>query len=343
MKRLTVILVAAAVATVACGSSSEETTVAAASEGQTSSSGAGVSSTGSGASSGTGGSSPDAVTAFYDDFHASRFSMAKTDAKGLDDAMKADPEAGDLSIVHGLSHLWHLAEIGRSATMPDASELQAEGAGLLAAFTAAKQNNPDDGRVDCWLGLSQLGAGTATGNDSLVQQGYATIEEGVAKYPEFNLFCRALAYAALPATDPDYSKAVDALFDTLDVCFDTKVDRANPDITSYLGLATDQGPKRVCWNDAVAPHGAEGFYLYFGDLLVKQGNVDVAKIVFANVKLIKEYDAWPYKSLLEARLGSDLTAKAALYQDADPTNDPPLAGDETNHGCTYCHAATAAE
>src|SRR5262249_31850567 len=155
--------------------------------------------------------------------------------------------------------------------------------------------------------------------------------------------CRALAYASLPASDPDYAKAVDALFDTLDVCFETKVDRTNPDITPYLGLATGQGAKRVCWNDATAPHAAEGFYLYFGDLLVKQGPPDVAKVLYADVKLVKEYPSWPYKSLLEERLSADLSAKAALYADADASNDPPLAGDETNHGCTYCHASTAAE
>jgi hypothetical protein len=59
--------------------------------------------------------------------------------------------------------------------------------------------------------------------------------------------------------------------------------------------------------------------------------------------LIKEYPQWPYKYLLADRLSADLDAKAKLYADADPKNDPPLAGASDSHGCTYCHAASADE
>jgi len=122
-----------------------------------------------------------------------------------------------------------------------------------------------------------------------------------------------------------------------------KDDRANPDITKYLGQATDRGVKRACWNDPIAPHNAEGFYLWVGDVLVKQGEVAQARIIYNNVKLIKEYPSWPYRSLLDDRLGADLDAKAALYRDADPANDPPIGGESAGHPCTYCHAATAEE
>jgi hypothetical protein len=147
----------------------------------------------------------------------------------------------------------------------------------------------------------------------------------------------------MPAGGADFEQAVEAAWRTLEVCFGDSFDREHPDITPYLDQATDRGPKRVCWNDAIAPHGAEGFYLWMGDVLVKHGDLDQAKVVYANARLIREYAQWPFQSLLEARFADDLAARAALYRDADPLNDPPIAGEAVDRGCGYCHAATTEE
>jgi hypothetical protein len=188
-----------------------------------------------------------------------------------------------------------------------------------------------------------VGAGRAMGNDGLVQQGIGILNQAVAAWPEFNLFCLGLAYDQLPAFHPDYGKAVDAALDNVDACLGEHVDRDVPDISKYLGQATTEGPKRACWNTWLAPHNAEGFYLWVGDLLVKQGKVAAAKVMYANVPRIAEYAQWPYRHLLDDRMRSDLDAKAALYQDADPKNDPPFGGEEENRRCVVCHAATAEE
>ncbi|WP_394835701.1 hypothetical protein LVJ94_02070 [Pendulispora rubella] len=283
-----------------------------------------------------------AVASFFDDFHASRYSLAARHAQALDGAAAAAPQDGPVSFVRGLAHLWHVGEFARDPR-PNGPALETEARASLELFSTAKQKNPDDARVDCFLGLQQLNAGRAIHDDALVQQGYATLEAGVRAWPQFSLFCKSLAYDGLPASDPDYAKAVDAAFDTYEACFGEKADRNHPDISKYLDRATDTGPNRACWNDWIAPHNAEGFYLYWGDLLVKQGKVDVARIVYNNAKLVKEYPKWPYKSLLDDRLNANLQAKAALYWDADPKNDPPLGGASAGHACTYCHAATADE
>jgi hypothetical protein len=133
------------------------------------------------------------------------------------------------------------------------------------------------------------------------------------------------------------------MFQTFDACFGANVDRNNPDITPFLGLETQTGPKRVCWDDDIAPHNLEGFLLFFGDLLVKQGNVDVARVAYNDVLKVRQYPSWPYQSLVQDRLSTDLNAKAALYADADPSNDPPLGANGQNRGCAYCHASSAAE
>jgi hypothetical protein len=317
MKANTVLLIATSFAATACGSSNDDVAP-------------------------PGPATHPAVASFFDVFHASRYSQASSAAQALDDAAIANPKDGPLSFVRPLSHLWHLSEYGRDPR-PDPGVLQAEAMASLGLFMTAKANNPDDARVDCFVGIQQVNAGRATKNDALVQQGYATIDAAVRAWPQFSLFCKALVFDGLPASDPDFAKAVDAMYDTFEACFGERIDRNNPDISKYLGQATDMGPNRACWNDWIAPHNAEGTYLYIGDLLVKQGNVPAAKVAYNDAKLIKEYPQWPYKSLVEDRLSADLAAKAALYADADPSNDPPIGGASSNHSCTFCHAATAAE
>jgi hypothetical protein len=279
---------------------------------------------------------------FFDVFHASRYSQATEVAAELDVAAEADPGHGRLAFDRALAHNWHLQEWGRDPA-PDPAALQAEQQALPGLFQVAYEANPDDPRVGCFLGLQLVGAGRATADPELTQQGLAVLAQAVAEWPEFNLFCLGLAYDQLPATDPDYAKAVDAALDNVDVCFDAPADRSNPDITPYLDLATTTGPNRACWNTWIAPHNAEGFYLWVGDLLVKQGDVAAARVAYHNVTLIAEYADWPYQHLLADRLADDLDAKAALYRDADPTNDPRFGGDEVNRRCAVCHAATAAE
>jgi hypothetical protein len=285
---------------------------------------------------------PPAIASFYDDFLAARYSRAKAQAAALDSAAEAEPTKGHLALVRAHSHLWHIAEFGRDPQQ-DPRAIPSEAAALIAQFQTARALLPDDGRVPCWLGAAEELAGRLSNDRELLERGLATIEEGVRAFPEFGLFCRALAYAPLPARHPDYAKAVEALYLNIEACFGGQMDRANPDISPYLAQETQVGPKRVCWNDPLAPHNLEGFLLFFGDLLVKQGRVAVARIAYQDVKIVPQYSSWPYQSLLDDRLSTDLDARAALYADADPTNDPPLGGNSTQHGCAYCHAATADE
>jgi hypothetical protein len=289
------------------------------------------------------GASPssEATAAFFRDFHAARYSRAAFHAAALDRAAEQSPTDAALALDRALAHLWHVGEAGRDPAQ-DLAAVARESASLPGLFQQARVLGSDP-RVDCFLGTTLVSAGKALHDESLVAQGIAALDRGVAAYPEFNLFCRMLAYADYPAADPRFAVALDAAFATLDICFGEPVDRERPEIAKYLSLATDRGPKRVCWNDEIAPHNAEGFYLYFGDLLVKQGKVELAAIMYTNAKQIREYASWPYKALIEERLGSDLQARAALYADDIPSNDPPLAGGTVQRACAYCHAASADE
>ncbi|HET9959725.1 MAG TPA: hypothetical protein VFQ61_34770 [Polyangiaceae bacterium] len=284
------------------------------------------------------------VEQFLEDFHASRYSQASARAAALDAAAQANPEHGRIAFDRALAHDWHTAEWRRDPSQ-DANAIQTERQGLASLFQTAYEKNPDDPRVGCFLGLQLVGAGRALQQEQLMQQGFDVLKRAVDAWPEFNLFCLGIAYDRLPASDPDYALALKAALDNIEVCYGAKLDRENPnvDLTPYLAQRTSKGPKRACWNDPIAPHNGEGFFLWVGDLFVKQGNVAAARIAYNNVKLMPEYKGWPYRDVLEERLNSDLEAKSALYWDDDRDNDPTFAGDEVNRRCVICHAATADE
>ena len=60
--------------------------------------------------------------------------------------------------------------------------------------------------------------------------------------------------------------------------------------------------KGACWNSTIAPHNFEGFFLNFGDMLVKAGEKTKAKKIYKMAKLPESYSYWSYKDILENRI-----------------------------------------
>jgi len=69
---------------------------------------------------------------------------------------------------------------------------------------------------------------------------------------------------------------------------------------------------------------------------VKAGQVEQAKVIFADARYAGNYATWPYWKYFEQVANSDLYARAALYADNNAANDPPLT--VPNRSCSYCHA-----
>ncbi len=96
-----------------------------------------------------------------------------------------------------------------------------------------------------------------------------------------------------------------------------KVDRRTGDYAKYMALETTTGPKRACWNSWIAPHNFEGFFLNMGEMLVKQGDPATARPVYANARLSKTYQEWPFKSVLEDRIAR-AEENVALFRNPQP-------------------------
>jgi hypothetical protein len=159
----------------------------------------------------------------------------------------------------------------------------------------------------------------------------------VYEFPEFNNFNRWAAHNTDPKDSQTYKTVLASLWEGIDSCIGGRVDRANPDLRPYLHLFTSVGRKKACWwNGDLAPYSFEGYMLNLGNGLVKAGEVEAAKVIYDDAKLADNYATWPYRDVLETIAASDLSARAALYTDADSRNDPPLG--VPNRGCVYCHA-----
>jgi hypothetical protein len=289
------------------------------------------------------GSAPDlaptaaerAANEFWAAFSSQDYASLPVVRGDLQAVYDSDPHDPGNTLLLGHANLWTLAEFGRDPRDP--SQLPSRAMDALRYFGEAAQLAPDDQRIPGWLGSVEFAIGNITSNDALVTQGRQHIDAGVGTWPEFNLFVRAFINGQLPVSQPEFATAIDDLWKTLDLCAGETVDRVHPDYTKYLSRRTTDGPQRVCWNDAKAAHNLEGFFLYMGDLLVKSGDPTTAVEIYGNAQKLDSYGQWPFGADLEQRIKT-ASDRAALYRDADPMNDPPLAN-QTPTTCANCHAA----
>ena len=84
--------------------------------------------------------------------------------------------------------------------------------------------------------------------------------------------------------------------------------------------------------------GFEGLILNLGNGLVKAGQVDAARVMYANARYAANYKTWPYRDVLETIAASDLNARAALYVPGANPNTAPPPLNVPNRSCVYCHA-----
>jgi hypothetical protein len=282
-------------------------------------------------------SEPDtrAADAFWTAFVDQRYDQLPEVTAGLEAAARerpGDPWAAEL---HAIAMIWRLAEAPRD---PSLTPAQIPPIALAAEqeLARAQQLLPSDPLILGRLGALQFAIGGVLHDPARIAQARAHIDRSVEQYPEFALFTRARLFFDLPAGDPSAAARVEDFWTKLDACAGETVDRAAYDLGKYVARATDTGPERVCWNTPHTPHGVEGFFVYMGDALVKQGDPATAKRMYASARQSPDYASWPFHAELDDRIAS-ADAWAARFADGDPANDPPLIT-ATKIACASCHA-----
>lgn len=294
------------------------------------------------------GMSDAAITRFWAVYHGNDYAKIPQVQAELQRAIQHDPDNPTLYALLGATHFWHIGEYMRDPN-PDQKVLQQDMPTAVSLFGKALELDYgdkhsigyiNDDHLPGYLGITTVHLGQKPYDPDLIAKGDEMLDYSVYQFPEFNNFNRWAAHNTDFKDSESYKKSLDSLWQALDACVGGKIDRANPDLRKYLSLQTAVGRKKACWSEGkIAPHSFEGIMLNLGNGLVKAGQIDAARVVYANARYAKNYANWPYRSYLEQAENSDLYARAALYADQDSTNDPPLG--VPNRGCSYCHATVA--
>jgi hypothetical protein len=292
-----------------------------------------------------------AIERFWGIFHGNDYDdipevqVQLEEALGLEEALRLDSNSATLYALLGATHFWHIGEFARDPK-PDPNVLRQDMPIAASLFQKALdldyygKHLPgyiNDDHLPGYLGITTVHTGQQSNDPNLIAKGDQLLDYAVYQFPEFNNFNRWAAHNTDPKDSDSYKKALDSLWQAIDSCIGGSIDRTNPDLRPYLYLQTSVGRKKACWSEGnLAPHSFEGLMLNLGNGLVKAGQVEVAKIIYANAKYADNYATWPYRGELEAVASSDLYARAALYAGANPSNDPPLG--VPHRSCVYCHA-----
>jgi hypothetical protein len=163
----------------------------------------------------------------------------------------------------------------------------------------------------------------------------ALLLDSIKAWPEFNLFTGGYVMSGLPAESPRFREGLEWQWRTLDECIEGTINRANPDYSGYMPKETKEGRKRPCWNSWIAPHNFEGFFVNMGDMLVKSGDWQTARKIYANAKLSKEYASWKYQTVLDDRI-KQAQSNVALFNAPDETANTRIMIN-SKFSCTICH------
>jgi hypothetical protein len=288
-----------------------------------------------------------AIEKFWTIYHGNDYEGIPEAQKELETAIQSDPDNPTLYALLGATHFWHVGEMTRDPDYKAHQSVFAQdmptAAGLFQKaldrdyYTEHPMGYINDDHLPGYLGITTFHTGQEFNDAKLMAKGDDILDFAVYQFPEFNNFNRWAAHLDDARGTATYQKALDALWQDIDACIGTQIDRANPDMKPYLALVTGVGRKKACWwKGEIAPYGFEGLVLNLGNGLVKAGQIDAARVMYANAKYADNYETWPYRSVLESIVASDLHARAALYAPGAAKNPPPL--NVPGRSCVYCHA-----
>jgi hypothetical protein len=238
--------------------------------------------------------------------------------------------AGNLAF----AHMWRVTESARLDELPPTITDHL----VLARkyFAEASRLAPSDARLQGFHGSVQLAEGTVHDDEKLVRKGYFELMDSIRAWPEFNLFTAGYTLSRLPHYDAKFEEALEYQWKTLERCSGTKIDRDDPDYSYALGRETLEGAERACWNSPGVPHNFEGFFLNMGDMLVKAGSPETARTIYANARLSRTYDTWPYREVLEERIrNADANVLTFRYPTAGAKTETVMV--TSSFACVACH------
>lgn len=238
------------------------------------------------------------------------------------------PRDGRLPFLAAMMHLYEFGAATThypSATAEQRTHIDAARAAFARALPLLYQPGVGDTRALGFASGTTYVAAVLNGDPLLREQAIEEMSAAAVLNPLFNAFNPiGVVPPAVAPDDPAYAGVLQLLDEYFPI--------AALDCVMTAGV---QG--EVCFNDGLAPHNLEGTFLFFGDVDAKAGRLAEARARYETARAVGEANGWRAEFLAEVdeRL-ADLPERIARFQDADPSNDPPMLG-VSNSGCAHCH------
>ena len=287
---------------------------------------------------------PQAVAAdslFWRTFRTGAYAEIPRAMRALKAAYLQSPSDHRTAGYIGFLHAWQLGESSRLSPMGPEVTDNAVLARRYFDHAAARSPEPDP-RLTGFGAVFQMSEGAIHRDPALWASGLARGRRGIAEWPEFNWFTVGYVLSSHPDTSALFREALDMQWKTMDACTRTSIDRANPSLELALAAETtetDPRRRRACWNSARVPHNVEGFFLNMGDMLVKSGDWQTARKIYAHAQVMKSYPEWPFRNVLEERI-RDAEQNVAIFRSTPPPGQPhsgPAIMLRSQFACMACH------
>lgn len=293
-----------------------------------------------------------ASEAYWDAFHGNDYSRVDEVIAGLQAAIDEHPDDQIVATLLGAAHLWKFQE--RRRVGGKAADYREH---LLATRTWSShvhelKDAPDAGEseevfanamhdIASWQ-LSRLDASPPLQADTITSMLGHAIE-----FPEFASFVMGWVVGAMAEPEsPSFPYAKMGFDEMVDACagFDVSDTMVyyDPVISVMAAVGYVSTIRRQCYNNPMAPHNLEAYFMSAGDLLTKAGELELAKLNYDNAARMPGVDTWPYKDELTYRQNADLAELQRIFLEQTPLQDippgQPAMTFRTGHGCSYCHA-----
>jgi hypothetical protein len=190
-----------------------------------------------------------------------------------------------------------------------------------AALDAAVPLLPADVRIPGFLGAATYVGGITHNDPVRTQLALDRMRDAIVLWPLFNVF--------------NFVGTVGIYVDNTDPLFTESIDYMDQALASGCSPFTEA---EICGNLGRAPRNIEGSFMLFGDLYAKAGDAPAAADAYNLAVTFADLNPNPYlwRAELDDRV-ANLATRIALYQDADPLNDPLIIGEGNHENCLFCH------
>jgi hypothetical protein len=218
------------------------------------------------------------------------------------------------TLLLGVGHLWVAAE-----NPPDRATVFEHLVLARHFLQRAARLNPADDRIPTWLLSVEISLAQAEGRTEDIVAAIAQLRTQAERDPCFHSVAFAINVWEQPRDADELAQAQRSL-------------------EAAAACTTDDSSVR---NMERWPHNVEGFLVGLSDVALKRGDRNRALAALVTVEAWPGAESWPHRREADQRR-LDFDARAALFADDDPSNDPSFIFERGGPlSCVSCHQAAA--